>query len=93
MRIRAIVFTTVNAEDKPQLDQAWDHETAEEHTEAVNQALADVLVAGTVHDLGAAATHRAGLVDIEVPDDVLLQLLNRTVSGVVVVDGPRDNAG
>lgn len=86
MRIRAVVFTTTNAQDTPRLDQAWDLETAEDHTEAVHQALADVLTSDTTHHILSDTTHRAALVDIEVPDDRLLQLLDRpamTVLGVV----------
>ncbi|SEB43767.1 hypothetical protein SAMN04489727_1741 [Amycolatopsis tolypomycina] len=86
MRIRAIVFTTVNAKDKPQLDQAWDYEAAKGNIEAVRQALTDVLMAGTA-TYESNATYRAAIVDIEVPDDQLLRLLNYatpTVPGAVV---------
>jgi len=80
VRIRALVFTTTDKPGMPCLETAWDIDSADAEDRA-QEALADLLT--TPH------THRAKLVDVDVPDDRLLQLLDRPTPlalGVVAED-------
>ncbi|WP_372672960.1 hypothetical protein [Amycolatopsis kentuckyensis] len=69
MRIRAVVFTTHDAPNVPRLQDAWDRATALDEGQSVHQVLADVLADDS--------THHAEVVDLNVPDDLLLPLLQR----------------
>jgi hypothetical protein len=69
VKFLAIVRTTVDAPDRPILDDAWAADVAEANPLGIRQSLADVLVDST--------THRAAVVVVEVPDGALLAQLGR----------------
>ena len=68
MRLRALVFTTPDEPDRPQLDQAW----------YVDIYDADPRVAQPRLNHLVAAGHKATVVTIDVPDDALVWRLNDT---------------
>ena len=66
MRLRALVFTTPDNPDQPQLDQAWHGEIYDADPRVAQPRLNHLVTAG----------HKATVVTIDVPDDALVWRLN-----------------